>query len=45
MLGIVLCETVGANKVRVEDFPANAETVALRETLNDWWRPEVMPGS
>ena len=45
MLGIVLCETVGANKVRIEDFPANAETVALRETLNDWWRPKVMPGS
>lgn len=45
LLGIVLCKTVGADEMRIEDFPANAETVALRETLNDWWRPKVMPGS
>lgn len=45
LLRIVSGETVGADLVRAIDFPPDAETVALRETFNDWWRPEVRPGS
>ena len=42
-MGVVSSETVGADLVRVEDFPPNAETVALGGTLYDWWRPEMHP--
>lgn len=45
MLGVVSNKTDGADLVRIEDFPSDAETAALRDALNDWWRSEVYPNS
>lgn len=45
LLRVVSSETVGADLVRVEGFPPNAETAALRDTLNDWWGPELYTNS